>query len=338
MLDLTHDILTNLPRVRLASLPTPLEAAPRLAQAAGLATLHIKREDLAGYALGGNKLRQIDFILAAALQRGADTLVTTASSQSNFCRSLAGACAKIGLRCHLLLRTAGGAALQGNLLLDDIFAADITWTDATDPWDPAIRADLNAIADRVRAAGHTPYVVQLPGQEAPLAAAGWVSGAGELVAQFNTLDAPPDALVVACGSGLTAAGLALGLKHSGSKTRVIGVSVQQPAIRLMPWVIDVAERCGKLIGVPTRLAPGDLTITDDQVPPGYGQASAASIAAVRLAGRLEGLVLDPVYTGKALAGLLAAVQTGALPSQARAVFLHSGGTPGLFHHATDFAT
>jgi 1-aminocyclopropane-1-carboxylate deaminase/D-cysteine desulfhydrase-like pyridoxal-dependent ACC family enzyme len=331
------DLTTNLPRLPLTQLPTPLEAAPLLAEAIGVTSLHIKREDLAGYALGGNKLRQIDFILAAALGEGADTLVTTASSQSNFCRSLAGACAKIGLACHLLLREAGGRQAQGNLLLDTIFGANLSWTDATDPWDPAIRRDLEAICEDLRGRGRRPFVVQLPGAEAALAAAGWVSGAAELLQQCRKLATPPDVAIVACGSGLTLAGLALGLKHLGYPLRVIGVSVQQPAAHLRPWVIEVADRCAALTGIATRLAPEDISITDDQVAPGYGQASAGSIAAVRLAGRYGGLVLDPVYTGKALAGLIAAVRSGMIASSENVLFLHSGGTPGLFRHAADFA-
>ncbi len=333
-----RDPATGLPRLRLAHLPTPIETAPRLAFHLGLGALHIKREDLAGVALGGNKLRQIDFILAAALREGADTVVTTASSQSNFCRAIAGACAATGLGCHLLLRRAGGSERQGNLLLDHIFGAVVEWTDAADPWDPAIRTAIEAIVGRLRADGRQPFVVQLPGETAALGAAGWVSGAAELAADFDRLAAPPDALVVACGSGLTLAGLALGMKRAGRATRVIGVSVQQPASRLVVWVLEVAARTARLIGADTTLEAADFTITDDQVPPGYGLPSPASVEAVRLTGRAAGVVLDPVYTGKAMAGLIAAAESGLIPGGSRVAFLHSGGTPGLFHHAAAFAS
>ena len=326
------DPATGLPRLPLARLPTPYEPAPRLATALGIAELWVKREDLTGVALGGNKLRQIDFILAAAGQAGAGAIVTTAGSQSNFCRAIAGACAATGLSCHLLLRRSGGGARQGNLLLDDIFGAQIEWTDATDPWDPAIRAQLDAIVARHRR--DRPFVVQLTGETAPLGVTAWVSGAAELMAGFGT---PPDTLVVACGSGLTAAGLALGFKRAGCPTRVLGVSVQQPAARLTPWMLEVAARAAELIGASTRLLAADITITDDQVAPGYGQPSPRSVEAVRLAGRMAGLVLDPVYTGKAMAGLIAACRTGLVPPGSRVAFLHSGGTPGLFHHAAAFA-
>ena len=335
--DIHRDAATGLPRLKLAFLPTPFHAAPGLAAHLGLAGLHIKREDLAGPALGGNKLRQIDFILAAAIRVGADTLVTTAASQSNFCRAMAGACAASGLSCYLLLRRAGGQEIQGNLLLDSIFGAQLDWTDATDPWDPAISAALLGIVARLRAQGKKPFLVQLPGETAALAAAGWVSGAAELVADFATLPNPPETLIVACGSGLTLAGLALGLKRESCPTRLIGISVQQQAARLTEWIREVLARTTKLIGDVTLPDAIDFTITDDQIAPGYALPSPASIAAVRLAGREAGLVLDPVYTGKAMAGLIAGTRSGLISPNSRVAFLHSGGTPGLFQHAAAFA-
>jgi 1-aminocyclopropane-1-carboxylate deaminase/D-cysteine desulfhydrase-like pyridoxal-dependent ACC family enzyme len=176
----------------------------------------------------------------------------------------------------------------------------------------------------------------LPGETAGLGAAGWAAGAAELARDFAAIGRQPDVLVVACGSGLTCAGLALGMKHLRLSTRVIGISVQQPADRLLPWIIESGNRAAALMGWETRLDEADLTITDDQIAPGYGRASAASLAAVRLAGREAGLVLDPVYTGKALAGLIALVQAERIAGGAHAVFVHSGGAPGLLHHAVDF--
>ena len=144
-----RDPTTGLERLALSRLPTPLDDAPRLARALGIASLAIKREDMAGYALGGNKLRQLDFILAEALAAGADILVTTAGSQSNFCRSLAGAAAKLGLGCHLHLRAAMGTEMVGNLLLDNLFGATVTFTGVTDPWDETVADELDTIAARI---------------------------------------------------------------------------------------------------------------------------------------------------------------------------------------------
>lgn len=322
----------SLPRLPLGHWPTPLDPAPALAARLGLGTLHIKREDLAGMAMGGNKLRQIELILGAAQAAGADTLVTTASSQSNFCRAIAGACAASGMGCHLLLRRAGGQVPGGNLLLDHLFGAAIHWTDATDPWDPMIAAELDALCGRLRMEGARPLPVQLPGATAGLAAAAWAMGAAELL----TAGTEPDMVVVACGSGLTAAGLALGLKRAGSRTRVLAVSVQQPVARLLPWMIEAASRAAALLGPGPVIDAADLTVTDDQVAPGYGLPSPASITAVRLAGRTQGMVLDPVYTGKAMAGLVAGCAAGSVQPGSRVVFLHSGGAPSLFLHAGAF--
>ncbi|CAH1678091.1 D-cysteine desulfhydrase [Hyphomicrobiales bacterium] len=332
-----RDPTTGLERLTLSHLPTPLDDAPRLARAIGIASLAIKREDMAGYALGGNKLRQLDFILAEALAAGADMLVTTAGSQSNFCRSLAGAAAKLGLGCHLHLRAAMGTERVGNLLLDDIFGATITFTAVTDPWDRTVANELDAIAADYAAKGRNPFIVQLTGVSAAVGVCGWMSGAAELTRDFAARGAVPDVMVAVCGSGLSLAGLALGFKHLGCRTRLLGISAQQPAPRLKAWICGTADEASTLLGIDTRLTDDDFDIIDSEIAPGYGKPSPASLAAVRLAGRLEGLVLDPVYTGKGMAGLATAARTGVIKPEHSVVFLHSGGTPGLFTHAEALA-
>lgn len=324
------------PRLKLAATPTPYEAAPRLAAALGLGRLHVKREDLSGAALGGNKIRSIELILAAAREAGADTVITTAASQSNFCRALAGCARRAGLGCRLLLRRSGCAEPTGNLLLMRLFGAGIAWTDATDPWDPAIRAALEAEAASVRAAGGRPHVVQLPGESAALAAAAWALAAEELAEDFAAAGGAPDLLALACGSGLTLAGLALGFAQYGLPVRLLGVSVQQPAARLHPWVTEVVARCAALLGWDAAGAMTRVVITDDQIAPGYAKPSAAGLEALRLAARTEALLLDPSYTAKALAGLAAAIGTQ-VPRGGTAAFLHSGGTPTLFQQAAAVA-
>lgn len=332
------DNVTGLPRIELARLPTPFEPAPRLALAIGLRELHIKREDLSGHGLGGNKLRQLDFLLAEALATGADMLIATAGSQSNLCRSLAGAAAKLGLGCHLHLRAKMGTERVGNLMLDHIFGATVTFTQNTDPWDPAIRAELDEIAANHRATGRTPYIVQLTGTSASTSVAGWISGAAELRDDFVRLGREPHAVVAVCGSGLSLAGIALGLKHFGCSTRAIGISAQQPEARLRTWITDTANQVAERLGFETRLAEDDFDIIDTEIGPGYGIPSESSVAAVRLAGRTEGLVLDPIYTGKGIAALHAAVGDGRIDPDWSVVFVHSGGAPGLFTHATSFAS
>lgn len=340
MPEIVRDPTSGLDRLCLAQFPTPMDPAPRLAAALGLAALHVKREDQAGYALGGNKLRQLDFILAEALDRGADTLVATAGSQSNFCRSLAGAAARLGLDCHLHLRAKMGTDFAGNLLLDHIFGAHVSFTQKTDPWDPAIRRELDDLADALRGKGRKPHVVQLTGTSATLGVAGWMSGAAEMIADFDRIEYDtgrrPDRVIVVCGSGLTLAGLALGFRHLGDPARVTGVSAQQPEARLKDWITATANAAATTLNLDARLDPDDFDIIDDAIAPGYGLPSDQSIDAVRLAGRTEGLVTDPIYTGKGIAGLRIAIDAGRIARESNVVFLHSGGAPGLFTHTGTF--
>ncbi len=338
MTTMISDKMTGLERLELARFPTPLEPAPRLADALRLDSLWIKREDQSGYALGGNKLRQLDFILAEAIQKQADVVIATAGSQSNFCRSLAAAAAKLELGCHLHLRAKTGTELAGNLLLNHIFGATVTFTEHTDPWDPSIAAELDAIAAKYHAAGRAPQVVQLTGVSANVGIAAWATGAGELLDDFMSLPGMPDHVVVTCGSGLTLAGLALGFKRLNVLTRLVGISAQQPENRLKAWIIKAAGEAADWLGWPERILPDDFDIIDDAVFPGYGQSSQTSVSAVELAGKTEGLVLDPVYSGKGLAGMRIALRDGRLSAGGSAVFLHSGGTPGLFTHAAAFAS
>lgn len=341
MPDIVRDPTTGLDRLCLAQFPTPVEHAPRLAAALGLKDLHIKREDQSGYALGGNKLRQLDFILAEAVEKGADTLIATAGSQSNFCRSLAGAAARLGIGCHLHLRAKMGTEFVGNLLLDHVFGARVTFTQRTDPWDPAITQELTDLAEELTAQGRKPFIVQLTGVSATVGVAGWMSGAAEMIGDLDHIahrtGHRPGAVVSVCGSGLTLAGLALGFKHLGDPVRMIGVSAQQPEGRLKTWITDTANEAARRLNLSTRLDPSDFDIIDQAIAPGYGQPSVDSIAAVRLAGETEGLVTDPIYTGKGIAGLRIAIGDGRIPEDSSLVFLHSGGAPGLFTHTDAFA-
>jgi 1-aminocyclopropane-1-carboxylate deaminase/D-cysteine desulfhydrase-like pyridoxal-dependent ACC family enzyme len=329
--------MRGLARIALGCWPTPLDEAPRLAAELGLRRLLIKREDLSAVGFGGNKARQIEVILAEARRAGADTIVTTAGLQSNFCRSMAGAAARLGLRCVLLLR--GNAEMlrapQGNLLLDLVFGAEIELIDTRDPYHPAIADRLAAIAARQQAAGRRPHIVHLTGRTGALAAAAYVRGARELDRDLTRRDASIGRIYVAVGSGLTAAGLALGLKALRRKTRVVGISVQQRADFIAPLIVERANQAASLLKLSTRLRPRDIDIDDSEIGGGYGVPSPASIAAVRLAGRCEGLVLDPGYTGKCFAALIAHARR--LGPRANVGFLHSGGAPGLFAAAAALA-
>ncbi len=329
--------LPDLPRISLIRAPTPLTPAARLGTAIGLNGLTIKREDLSGFAMGGNKPRQLEAVVADALASGADTLITTAAAQSNFCQTTAAAAAHLGLDCVLLLRGRADSSVQGNLLLDHLFGAAIEFLDTEDPYDPIVPDRLTAVADRVRARGGQPYTVHLPGQTGALAAAAAAGQASELREQFAVLDGPPTALYLAVGSGLTAAGLILGFKHLGVTTRVVGISVQQTADFLKPLIVDRANAAAARLGIDTRVDEPDFELDDLYIGPGYGMPSPASLAAVALAGAHAALVLDPSYTGKALSGLIDHRQSGRLSADDQVVFVHTGGAAGLFAHADAMA-
>jgi D-cysteine desulfhydrase family pyridoxal phosphate-dependent enzyme len=320
-------------RIALGHWPTPFEKAPRLSAAIGR-EIWFKREDLAGAALGGNKIRQLEWLLGEALAEGADAVLTTAGAQSNFCRALAGSAAKLGLACTLVLR-GPAPPRQGNLLLNAVFGAEIRFVESADPWDPSLAAALDEAAHALRARGRRPYVIHLPGVSAPLAAQAWAVAAEELDGDWRTAGIDPGAIVVAAGSGLTAAGLALGLARLGRRCQVRAVSVQQPADRLGPWMADVVRRAADRAGwaVPPTLK---LMVDDAWIGSGYAIPSEASLSALLRVARTEGVVLDPAYTGKAMAGLIGALHKGVLP-EGPVVFLHSGGLPGLFAAADTVA-
>jgi D-cysteine desulfhydrase len=312
-------------RWHLAQLPTPLEALPRLERELGLATgrLWVKRDDQTGLALGGNKARKLEFVLQDALAQGADTLVVGGGAQSNAVRATAAAAAKAGLACVAILGGPEPALAQGNLLLDRWLGAEIEWLEAYDF--ERVEAAIEACVQRLQRSGRRPYRVPI-GVSTPLGARGYALCAEELLQQ-----APDASLVVlAAGSGGTQAGLLAGfarLLDQGHRIpEVWGVDVgARPNVA---QAIDaIAAQCAAEIGAPR---PALAQVLGDQVGAGYGAPTAAMVKALQSAARLEGLLLDPVYSGKALAGLIAAASQGRLPANGRIVFLHTGGTPALF--------
>ncbi|MEV5123981.1 D-cysteine desulfhydrase family protein [Streptomyces decoyicus] len=309
-------------RAALGTWPTPLEPAPRLARALGLGPedLWIKRDDLTGLGGGGNKVRKLEWTCGAALAEGATALVTTGAPQSNHARLTAAAGARLGLDVVLVLAGSADSSASGNLALDGLFGATVVWAGEVRG------AELAAVAERVtaqlRRRGAVPALIPFGGSS-PLGAYGYAECGRELLGQAPELDS----VVVALGSGGTMAGLVDAL----GPARVLGVhcgAVDDPAGTVTGLVAGLSGAV---------LAPEALRLRLDQVGAGYGTLTDASMDALTLAGRTEGIVLDPVYTGRALAGLRAAVQDGSVTPGERTVFLHSGGLPGLFGHATAVA-
>lgn len=299
-------------RLALAALPTPLEEAPRLSERLGLRLL-VKRDDLSGLGFGGNKARKLEWLAADALARGCDTLVATGGAQSNFARVTAAAAARLGMACHLVLAGEPPARPSGNLLLDRLFGATLHFAGSHD-W-RVLEARTRALAGEL---GPRAYALPIGGAT-PVGALAFVAAADELLAQ---LAEPPDWVVLADGSGGTHAGLLAGLP---ARVRVLGVDVARPPVPHRVGVPKLAAEAAALAG---RAAPaGELHLVD-HTGSGYGVVTEECQQAVGLAAASEGLVLDPVYTGKALAGLLAAAVEGRLSGTA--VFWHTGGSPALF--------
>lgn len=330
--------LGSLPRVRLARFPTPLEDAPRLAQTLGVARLLVKRDDLTDLALGGNKVRKLEFLLGDALAQRADTVITTAGVQSNFLRLTAAAARRLGLRSILVVRGRPGEPVRGNLLLMQLFGAEIRFVETDDPYSETTIAAMQALAEDVRKHGGHPYVMHLGTFSGGRAAVGYVPAALELLRQLEDRSLRSQHLVLAVGSGGTQAGLLLGLRLVGEDCRVLGASVNTPADELRSRIGEHIRAAADLLGVKPPVCADEVHITDAHIGPGYGIPTPDSIEAVRLAASAEGLVFDPVYTGKAWAALAHAVRTGDISPKSTVIFLHTGGAPNLFVHAESIAS
>jgi 1-aminocyclopropane-1-carboxylate deaminase/D-cysteine desulfhydrase-like pyridoxal-dependent ACC family enzyme len=317
----------RLPRVHLAHLPTPLEEAPRFAERLGGPRIFIKRDDCTGLLFGGNKTRHNEFLLADALRQNADLIVWGAGVQSNNCRQTAAACARLGLECHLVLtRAAHNDDIQGNLLLDHLMGAQVEIVDV--PMGPELEDLLLARAESFRAAGRRPYVWnRFTGR--PLAAVSYVLCLAEIVEQMRPLGREPT-VIYSSAAGATGAGLLLG-------KAVLGLSFKLRLILPIRWPWEVREDMAgvvndtaKLLGLPHRLRPADVVLTEDYIGPGYGQVTPDGLEAMNLLARTEGILLDPVYTAKAMAALVDDVRQRRLGREETAVFIHTGGVPAVF--------
>lgn len=319
--------IDRLPRTPLAHLPTPLEPLPRFSAALGGPNIWIKRDDCTGLAFGGNKTRHNEFILAHALELGAEKLLWGAGVQSNNCRQTAAACAKLGLACHLMLARGGHSdEIQGNLLLDYLLGATVEIVDM--PLGPDLFDAISRRAEQWRAEGQRIYcwdnaIVK------PRAAASYAVCLAEIVEQSARLGQSPSAVYVA-SAGSTAAGLLLGQAALAAE---FAVRIIAP-IR-WPWdhaadLAATANQAAELIGLPPLVEPGDVETTDAYLGDGYGIPSPGGQEALDLLARTEGILVEPVYTAKALAALIDDVRHGRLPPDRPVVFLHTGGTPALF--------
>jgi L-cysteate sulfo-lyase len=325
-------VLAELPRLHLAHLPTPLDETPRFAARIGVGRVLIKRDDCTGMLFGGNKTRHNEFLLADALRRECNVIVWGAGIQSNNCRQTAAACAKLGLECRLFLsRTTHGDDLQGNLLLDHLVGAHVELVDVP-MGEPMLRL-LQERAEELRASGRRPYVWD-EARGGALAAASYLLCLVEVLEQVRQRGLEPTA-VYAAAAGPTGAGLALG-------RAVLGLPWQVRLIAPIRWpwdtrqkMADMAGRSAALLGLPHRLSRNDMSLREDFIGPTYGAVTPEGWEALRLLATTEGILLDPVYTAKAMAGLIHDVQEGRLGRDDTVVFLHTGGLPAVFAYRDD---
>jgi len=322
---------SDFPRVELGFLPTPLEHLANLSAELGI-DLSLKRDDFTGFGGGGNKVRKLEFLMADALNQNSKVLITTGGHQSNHARMVAAAARKFGMEAVLVLRGDTPAQYQGNLLLDRLLGATLEFLDPTDYFHQ-IDGRMEAHAQAARDAGKVPYVIPLGGAN-PLGALGYVRAVEEIDAQLKARgQAAPDVVVAPAGSGGTLAGLHVGAARHWPGTRIIGISVSRDRAWFQQRIAGMADACAELLGWPERFSPQDIAIDDAHVGSAYGVPSPGGNAAIHRLGRSEGVLLDPVYTGKAMDGLFALVASGEIAPGARVIFVHCGGSPALYPFA-----
>lgn len=327
------EALNRLPRLKLAKLPTPLDEMPNLTRALGGSRLLVKRDDLTGLAAGGNKTRKLEFLVADALAQGCDTLITAGGPQSNHCRQTAAAAAIAGLECHLVL---GGQPQPplGNLLLDQLLGARIHWTPK-----PQRNARIASLAEELRAAGRKPYPIPIGGST-PLGAVGYVAAMFELVQQIDSRNLSVDHLVFATSSGGTQAGIVLGAKLAGFHGAITAISIDQAPDaesdeKFLASVCEIARGAASLLEVDLPLSVDDFSTNYDYLGAGYGVVGELERAAIRMLAQHEGILVGPVYTGRAAGALIDLVRRGEFKAGKSVLFWHTGDDAALHAYADD---
>lgn len=329
--------LSRFERVRLAHLPTPIEPMERLTRELGGARLFVKRDDATGVALGGNKTRKLEFQLAEALAAGADTVVTAGAIQSNHARQAAAAAARLGLDCVVILRwnirpPGTSFSLSGNILLDRLLGAEIRTVAADETPDQAAQRTMEDLSRR----GRNPFFIPAGGANAT-GSLGYAAAAAEIVDQARALNVRFDRIVVASSSGGTQAGLLAGLHALDEPIPVLGVGVAVSQAEQEAKVWSLTEATANLIGADHRPDRGHVVVDCGHHAGHYGVVKDSTLDALKLVGRMEGLALDPVYSGVAMVALIEAVRSGSISAAETVLFLHTGGSAGLFGYADRLA-
>ncbi len=312
--------MKELPRVQIAHLPTPVEPLPRLSEHLGGPELWIKRDDQTGLALGGNKTRKLEFLVADARQKDARTLITAGAAQSNHCRQTAAAAAKFGFDCILVLAGEPPERSSGNLFLDQVLGAEIVWMRG-EPREAVLRETF----EEAMMGGRQPYLIPYGGSN-PIGAVAYALAVQELGYQ----NIRPDWVVFPSSSGGTQAGMVLGAQIAGLDSKILGISIDERANDLKQRVSGLASDAAALLGVNYKFHPDNVLVNDDYLGGGYGVISQLEREAISLFARHEGILLDPVYTGRAAGGMVALIRSSFFPPGSSLLFWHTGGAPALF--------
>ncbi len=331
-------LLSRFPRVSLAHLPTPLEFLPRLTKHLGGPNVYVKRDDCTGLGTGGNKTRKLEFLMADALEKKATVVITQGAVQSNHARQTAAAACKLGMKTELVFEKRVSDATEpylesGNVFLDHLYGASIRDVEKGTDMDAA----MQEVADELRERGETPYIIPGGGSN-PIGALGYVGCALELIGQANDQGLEIDHIVHATGSAGTQGGLVVGVKAASSGIPVFGVGVNAPRDVQEEKVYKLAVETAEFVGAPGVVERDDVVANCDYVGDGYGVPTKAMNDAVLLLARLEGLLFDPVYSGKGLAGMIDLIGKGRFSDAKNLVFIHTGGSAGLFAYRDRLST
>jgi len=322
--------ISRKPRLHFGHLPTPLDDAPRLSDRLGVRVL-LKRDDESGFALGGNKVRKLEFLIADVKASGADAVVTTGGSQSNHARIAAAACRRAELDCYLVLDRGVHPEQQGNLLLDELFGAHVRWLDTDDPTDAA--RGMDDMAAELRQTGRTPYVIPRGGS-VPQGAIGYAAFVPELLEQVEQRGLRPTHLYLGTGSGGTHSGVLAGLTALGTDIELQGISVSRDRQQQTDKVVALTNTTLVYLGLEPQVSEEHVLVDDSYRGTGYGIPTEDTLEAIHMLALDEAVVLDPVYTGKAMAGLVGHARARKFGSNDTVIFLHTGGAPSVFayHH------
>ncbi len=317
-------MILNYPdRVQLTHLPTPIEKLERLSKHLAGPDIYVKRDDQTGLATGGNKTRKLEFLIADALAQKCNHLITVGGAQSNHCRQTAAAAAKMGLGCSLVLKGTKPTHTAGNLLLDELLGAHVYWTNGRNRQEV-----MTEVFQEQEHMGHKPYIIPLGGSNV-MGATGYVAAMQELVTQLQERHLNIDFIVFASSSGGTQAGIVLGAEIFDFRGQILGISIDQPAESLHAQVAALATATSTHLGCGMTPAAQRVAVNDDYLGGGYAIVGEEEREAIKMVAQLEGLLLDPVYTGRAMAGLIDLIRWGAFTRGQSVLFWHTGGTAAL---------